>query len=164
MLLLGMISCATLQICNFWRRNPSRGINVSNILGGSENCGAWHMSFDHLLWEHDKFQCQWSNMAHTSFTNRTRSLSVPRDYSGDGVVYKQPEVIPTRNTPKHLPHPTGAMLWHRASSRGFPASYEFSRIQNGWIRHGAEVILPPRWLGLPLPRLQEAYACRKDIT
>jgi len=101
------------------------------------------MSFVRLLWEHDKFQCQWSNMAHTSFTNRTRSLSVPRDYSGDGVVYKQPEVIPTRNTPKHLPHPTGAMLWHRASSRGFPASYEFSRIQNGWIKHGAEVILPP---------------------
>ena len=37
--LLGMISCATLQICNFRPRNPSYAINVSNIPGGSEKCG-----------------------------------------------------------------------------------------------------------------------------
>lgn len=36
---LGMISCATLQICNFRPRNPSCAINVSNIPGGSEKCG-----------------------------------------------------------------------------------------------------------------------------
>jgi hypothetical protein len=79
-------------------------------------------------------------MGSTSFTNRTRSLSIARYYLRDSAVYKRTPVRIPWNTLKLLAHPTRAIRRQRARSRGFPAPYDFL-----WIlmdRSG----MPPRYI------------------
>ena len=160
-----MISCAALQICNFRRGNPSSAINVTNIPGGSEKCGG----LTHVIrWPPLRArevlrptEQQGPHFLHTPYSFPLGTQRLHRRWcslqAAAGEPYsKRAQTFITNcrvhvMTPCQVPRISGII--------------RFSEDLNGWIGHGTEVILlPSRWLGLPLPRLQKAYACRKDIT